>query len=301
MGSFWPKNIMFQLEISEELCVVTRKSDTKFKGKLIRGLKNYIKNLVNFHGGSLKICTLMGFFYPKHIKIQMKKYRRGMYDGPEGPLFFSMVFSEVFPESDIVLRSVKQFQGIFRQFSEVSNSSRKFKQFLELSNSSWKSQTVLGSLKQFSELFKQFLEVSKGFQKFETNLGTLKQFSEVSKISWKVQKVLGNLKKFSRPQVILGNRSQKFQIVLGNLKLFLAVSMSCLGSKKILGILKKLSVLPESVCTAITRSVGKIGTLQQNPRIKPLKEFNLLLRLKKTRPAAFLKLNSFVEKFLVLY
>ena len=206
------------------------------------------------------------------------------------------------------------------QFSEVSSSSREFldssrksQTVLGSLNSSWNSQTVLGSLKQFWEVsnssrnsrtflrtLKQFLEVSKGFQKFETNLGTLKQFSEVSKISWKVQKVLGNLKKFSRPQVILGNRSQKFQIVLGNLKLFLAVS-SCLGSKKSLGILKKLSVLPESVCTAITRSVGKIGTLQQNPRIKPLKEFNLLLRLKKTRPAAFLKLNSFVEKFLVLY
>ena len=31
-----------------------------------------------------------------------------LYDGPEGPLFSSMVSYEVFSESDIVLRSVKQ-------------------------------------------------------------------------------------------------------------------------------------------------------------------------------------------------
>ena len=56
------------------------------------------------------------------------------YDGSEGPLFSSMVSSEVFSEFDIVLRIVKQFQEIFRQFSEDLNSPRK-------------SQTVLGFLK----------------------------------------------------------------------------------------------------------------------------------------------------------
>ena len=48
------------------------------------------------------------------------------YDGPEGPLFSSMVSCKVFSKSDIVLGSVKQFQEIFRQFWEVSNSSQKF-------------------------------------------------------------------------------------------------------------------------------------------------------------------------------
>ena len=69
----------------------------------------------------------------------------GRYDGLKGPLFSSMVSSEVFSEFEIVLGSVKQF-------SEVSNSSRRYKQFSEVSNSSRKSQTVLGSFKQLSEV-----------------------------------------------------------------------------------------------------------------------------------------------------
>ena len=50
---------------------MTLKGDAKFKGKLTRGLKNDIRNLVNFHVSSQKseICTLMGFFCPKHIKV----------------------------------------------------------------------------------------------------------------------------------------------------------------------------------------------------------------------------------------
>ena len=53
-------------------------SDAKFKGKLTRGLKNDIRNLVNFMRvvESLIICTLMGSFFRKHIKFYMKKYRR---------------------------------------------------------------------------------------------------------------------------------------------------------------------------------------------------------------------------------
>ena len=38
-------------------------------------------------------------------------------------------------------------------------------------------------------------------------------------------------------------------------------------------------MVSESVSTAITKCVGKIGTLQQNPQIEPLKEFNLLSKL----------------------
>ena len=51
----------------------------KFKGKLTRGLKNHIRNFVNFHVSCQShICNLMGFFRPKHIKIWMKEYRRVM-------------------------------------------------------------------------------------------------------------------------------------------------------------------------------------------------------------------------------
>ena len=43
-------------------------SDAKFKGKLARGLKNDIRNLLIFMQAvaSLKISTLMGRFCPKH-------------------------------------------------------------------------------------------------------------------------------------------------------------------------------------------------------------------------------------------
>ena len=49
MGSFCQKHIMFQL---------TLKGDAKFKGKLTCGLKNNIRNLVNFHASSRKYDNL---------------------------------------------------------------------------------------------------------------------------------------------------------------------------------------------------------------------------------------------------
>ena len=47
---------------------MTLKVDAKLKGKLTRGLKNDLRNLINFHA-SLKICTLIGSFCPKYIKF----------------------------------------------------------------------------------------------------------------------------------------------------------------------------------------------------------------------------------------
>ena len=61
MSSFCPKYIIFQLKISEKLCVIILKGDAKFKGKLTHGLKNDIKNLV-------KIYTLKGSFLSKTYK-----------------------------------------------------------------------------------------------------------------------------------------------------------------------------------------------------------------------------------------
>ena len=112
-----------------------------------------------------------------------------LYDGPEGPLFSSMVSYEVFLESDIVLRSVKQVKvsrefldssfmcqrvlGSFKQFSDSLNSTRRsqavfgtLKQFSEFLNSSWNSRTVLGILKYLLE----FLNSS---QKSQTLFQTL--------------------------------------------------------------------------------------------------------------------------------
>ena len=54
MASLCPKHI----KVSEELCVMTLKGDVKFKEKLIRGLKNDIRFLVNFHAISHKFGNL---------------------------------------------------------------------------------------------------------------------------------------------------------------------------------------------------------------------------------------------------
>ena len=52
MGFFWPKYIMLDLKITEELCVTTLKGDIIFKEKLTVGLKNQIMNLVSFDASS---------------------------------------------------------------------------------------------------------------------------------------------------------------------------------------------------------------------------------------------------------
>ena len=54
MSSFRPKQIMVNQKISEELCVMALKGDAKFNGKLTTGLRNDIRNMVNFHGSSWK-------------------------------------------------------------------------------------------------------------------------------------------------------------------------------------------------------------------------------------------------------
>ena len=55
MGSFCPKHIMFQLEnFRGVMCHMTLKGVAKFKEKLTCGLKNDIRNLVNFYGSSRK-------------------------------------------------------------------------------------------------------------------------------------------------------------------------------------------------------------------------------------------------------
>ena len=49
---------------------MTMKGYAIFKGKSTGGLKNDIRNLVNFHTKScLKICTLMGSLSPKDINF----------------------------------------------------------------------------------------------------------------------------------------------------------------------------------------------------------------------------------------
>ena len=69
---------MFQLEISEEICVMTLKGDAKFKGKLTWGLKNNIINLVNFHASSRKSENFhfYGLFLSKPYKDLDQKVQK---------------------------------------------------------------------------------------------------------------------------------------------------------------------------------------------------------------------------------
>ena len=57
---------------------MTLTDDANFKRKLTRGLKNDIRNLVNFHASSPKseICTLMGCLLSKAYKDLNKKGRK---------------------------------------------------------------------------------------------------------------------------------------------------------------------------------------------------------------------------------
>ena len=51
------------------------KSDEKFKEKLTCGLKYDMKDLVNVHPTTQKSKNLMGYFCPKYIRFELKKYR----------------------------------------------------------------------------------------------------------------------------------------------------------------------------------------------------------------------------------
>ena len=62
----------------EELCVITVKNNAKFEEKPTCAFKNDVRNLSNFDA-TLKTCTLMGFFWPKYIMFELKKYRGVMH------------------------------------------------------------------------------------------------------------------------------------------------------------------------------------------------------------------------------
>ena len=56
---------------------MTMKSDANFEEKLTLGFKIDMKTLVNFHPTTQKFknFTLMGYFCPKYIRFELKKYR----------------------------------------------------------------------------------------------------------------------------------------------------------------------------------------------------------------------------------
>ena len=76
MGSFRATCILFELKkITEELCVMTLKCNTIFKERLIGGLKNGIRNLINFHASSRKSENLHfdGFVLSKAYRVLGEK------------------------------------------------------------------------------------------------------------------------------------------------------------------------------------------------------------------------------------
>ena len=56
---------------------MTLNSDAKFKVKLTCSFKYDLRNFVNFHPITQKSknFTSMGYFYPKYIRFELKKYR----------------------------------------------------------------------------------------------------------------------------------------------------------------------------------------------------------------------------------
>ena len=56
---------------------MTLKSDAKFKEKLTFGFNYDMKDLVNFHPITQKSesFTLRGYFWPKCMRFELKKYR----------------------------------------------------------------------------------------------------------------------------------------------------------------------------------------------------------------------------------
>ena len=57
---------------------MTLKGDAKFKGKLTRGLKNDIRNLVNFHASSRKLRNMHfdGLVISKSYKVLDEKLQK---------------------------------------------------------------------------------------------------------------------------------------------------------------------------------------------------------------------------------
>ena len=64
--------------MSEEACIMTLKGDAIFEEKLTSGLKNEIRNLVNFHASSRKSENLHfdGLVLSKAFKVLDKKVQK---------------------------------------------------------------------------------------------------------------------------------------------------------------------------------------------------------------------------------
>ena len=77
LGSFCENHIMFQLKSTEDLSLITFKSDAKLKEKLTCSFKYDIRNLVNFFPNTQKSKNfiLIGYFCRRYMRFELKEYR----------------------------------------------------------------------------------------------------------------------------------------------------------------------------------------------------------------------------------
>ena len=109
---------------------MTLKSDAKFKEKLTCGFKYDMRNLVNFHPTTQKSknFTLMGYFCPKYMRFELKKYRGVIFHDTEQ-------WCKIWINPDLVvskmraLKSLKNYtimDSTMEFLSKAYNVSRKF-------------------------------------------------------------------------------------------------------------------------------------------------------------------------------
>ena len=109
---------------------MTLKSDAKFKEKLTCGFKYDMRNLVNFHPTTQKSenFTSMGYFCPKYMRFELKKYRGVIFHDTEQ-------WCKIWINPDLVvskmraLKSLKNYtimDSTMEFLSKAYNVSRKF-------------------------------------------------------------------------------------------------------------------------------------------------------------------------------
>ena len=64
---------------------MTLKTDAKFKEKLSCGFKYDVRNFVRFHPATQKLekFTSIGYFCPKYMRFELKKYREVIFHDTE--------------------------------------------------------------------------------------------------------------------------------------------------------------------------------------------------------------------------
>ena len=82
-GTFIQSRNCMSIKFTGELCVMIMKNDEKFEKELTCQIKNWHEEFNRLWHESLKvskICILMGYFWPKYIMFELRKYKGVMFD-----------------------------------------------------------------------------------------------------------------------------------------------------------------------------------------------------------------------------